>query len=284
MEALSTYLRNGNATAPLSERPDLMKMARLRVDSMNATAGVLDQGDGYTCDLCKNKGMIYYIKDPDRGGIPQEWSRPCKCMAARTAIRRMKRSGLGNVIKEKTFDKFQAVEPWQTAIKEAAQAYARAPAGWFYLGGQPGSGKSHLGAAICRHLLLAGRTVVYMSWLEDAAALKARKNEEGYGEMIDRYKTAEILYIDDLFKTSSDQGGAKIPPSGADIRLAFEIVNYRYNNPALLTIVSSEYYSAQLLDIDEAVGSRIVELAGANSFDIARDRGRNYRLRGGTVL
>ena len=61
-------------------------------------------------------------------------------------------------------------------------------------------------------------------------------------------------------------------------------MHYRYNNPDLLTIVSTEYYAGQLLDIDEAVGSRIIEKSGGNSFNIAKSRDRNYRLKGGTVL
>ena len=162
-------------------------------------------------------------------------------------------------------------------------AYTKEPNGWFFMGGQPGCGKSHLGAAICRHFLLDGRAVVYMSWLDDAAQLKSRKNEANYGELIGRYKEADVLYIDDLFK-ADERDGVKQPPSGADIRLAFEIVNYRYNNPDLLTIVSSEYYAGQLLDIDEAVGSRIIEKSAGNSFNISRDRSRNYRLKGVTVL
>lgn len=280
MEPLRNILPANN-TGRTFERPDFGELARIRVDSFNATHGDQNEVDGYNCDACKNKGFIYYVKEEN--GIPGEWSRPCKCMKTRTTIRRMQRSGLGNVIREKTFDKFRAAAPWQQAIKDAAVAYAKDPAGWFFMGGQPGSGKSHLGAAICRHFLLAGRAVVYMSWLEDAATLKGRKNEEGYDDLIGRYKTAEVLYIDDLFKTE-ERDGIKQPPSGADVRLAFEIVNYRYNNPGLLTIVSSEYYAGQLLDIDEAVGSRIIETAGSNSFNIARDRGRNYRLKGVTVL
>lgn len=278
MEALRNLLPN---TERCFDKPDPFLMARVRVDSFNATTGSLDQEDGYQCDACRNKGQVQFIREEN--GAPVEYARPCKCWKTRSTIRRMMASGLGNVIREKTFDKFQATESWQQAIKSAAVSYAKEPSGWFVMGGQPGSGKSHLGAAICRHFLLAGREVVYMSWLDDAANLKSRKKDEEYSELIGRYKEAEVLYIDDLFKTE-ERDGVKQPPTGADIRLAFEIVNYRYNNPALLTIVSSEYYAAQLLDIDEAVGSRIVEMAGANSFNIARSRDRNYRLKGVTML
>lgn len=278
MEALRNLLPN---TERSFDRPDPMLMARVRVDSFNATTGSLDKQDGYTCDTCRNKGHIQFIREEN--GNPVEYSRPCKCWKTRSTIRRMMASGLGNVIREKTFDKYQATESWQQAIKAAAVAYAKEPSGWFVMGGQPGSGKSHLGAAICRHFLLAGRAVVYMSWLDDAADLKSHKKDEEYGELIGRYKEAEVLYIDDLFKTE-ERDGVKQPPTGADIRLAFEIINYRYNNPALLTIVSSEYYAGQLLDIDEAVGSRIIEMAGGNSFNIAKSRDRNYRLKGVTVL
>ena len=270
-----------NTTERSFEKPDPFEMAQLRVDDYNARIGALDQVDGYNCDRCKNRGQIQYVVE--QNGIPVEWSKHCDCWKARSSIRKMRASGLGNVIKEKTFDRYNAQEPWQQALKAAAVAYAKDPSGWFVMGGQPGSGKSHLGAAICRHFLLAGRAVVYMSWLDDAAQLKGSKSDGSYTDLVARYKEAEILYIDDLFKTE-ERDGVKQPPTGADIRLAFEIVNYRYNNPGLLTIVSSEYYAGQLLDIDEAVGSRIIEMAGSNSFNIAKERSRNYRLKGVTVL
>jgi DNA replication protein DnaC len=45
----------------------------------------------------------------------------------------------------------------------------------------------------------------------------------------------------------------------ADVNLAFEILNYRYVNRRLVTILSSEKTIEEILDIDEAVGSRIFE-------------------------
>jgi DNA replication protein DnaC len=61
------------------------------------------------------------------------------------------------------------------------------------------------------------------------------------------------------------------------VNVAFEIINYRYNNPNLLTIISSELSEDELLDVDEAIGGRIYERA--RTFSIAKDRKRNYRIR-----
>jgi DNA replication protein DnaC len=103
-------------------------------------------------------------------------------------------------------------------------------------------------------------------------------DSEHRSEIIGAYKTAEILYIDDLFKVGKAADGS-CNPTGADVSLAFEIINYRYINH-LPTIISTEKTPQELVEIDEATGSRIIEMAGGNVFSIARDAKRNYRLRG----
>ena len=50
----------------------------------------------------------------------------------------------------------------------------------------------------------------------------------------------------------------------------------------MLTIISSECTTNDLLDIDEATGGRICEKAQV--FSIAPDRAKNYRLRKVTEL
>ena len=144
--------------------------------------------------------------------------------------------------------------------------YAKNPSGWFALCGQSGCGKTHLCTAICRELLLEGREVVYMLWRDEIGKIKqAARMSEFDGEtvelrrILDKYKTAKVLY------------------TAADINYAFEILNYRYNNPELLTILSTELTEDELLDIDEAIGGRIYERAKA--YSIGKDRGKNYRVR-----
>lgn len=250
---------------------------QFKVDDWNNTTGNRNEEDGYNCKICKNKGTIAKLVDNGNGTYSHCFA-DCSCVETRNSIMRMKRSGLKDIIKDYTFDKFLDTEPWQKAIKQAAMAYAENPEGWFFLGGQSGAGKTHLCTAICREFLLSGKRVRYMLWRDDIVKIKgAVTDSEEYSKMIDQYKTVDVLYIDDLFKTGKAMDNSVQKPTGADINVAFEIINYRYNNPSLLTIISSELTEDELLDIDEAIGGRIYEKA--KSFTIGRSRDRNYRIK-----
>lgn len=253
---------------------------QFKVDDWNKTPGNRNEEDGYNCPICKNKGTIAKLWETD--GKYSHCFADCKCVEIRKSIMRMKRSGLKDIIKDYTFDKFEDTEPWQKAIKSAAIEYANDPKGWFFLGGQSGAGKTHLCTAICREFLLAGKRVKYMLWRDDVVKIKgAVTDSEEYSKIINQYKTVDVLYIDDLFKTGKTDTGFQ-KPTGADINVAFEIINYRYNNPSLLTIISSELSEDELIDIDEAIGGRIYERAKA--FTIGKNRDRNYRIKRAVTL
>ena len=87
-----------------------------------------------------------------------------------------------------------------------------------------------------------------------------------YQSKLSKYKKCSILFLDDVFK-----GGY----TDAEIKLLFKIVNYRYVN-RLPIIVSSECLSNELLDIDRAIGSRIIEMAKGRTLDIV---GKEYNQR-----
>lgn len=250
---------------------------QFKVDDWNKTPGNRNEEDGYNCKTCLNKGTIAKLVDLG-GGRYSHCFADCQCVETRKSIMRMKRSGLKDIIKDYTFDKFIDTEPWQKAVKAAAMEYAKHPEGWFFLGGQSGAGKTHLCTAICREFLLAGKQVRYMLWRDDIVKIKGAVTDSvEYSKAIDRYKRVDVLYIDDLFKTGRDKENKVQKPTVADINVAFEIINYRYNNPALLTIISSELTEDELMDIDEAIGGRIYERA--KSISIAKNRDRNYRIK-----
>jgi DNA replication protein DnaC len=255
--------------------PSPEEMERLKVKWFNESEGDRNQDDGYDCKICRNKGVIMDLVEED--GSLHRVSRECRCVATRNSIMRMRRSGLKNIITEYTFDKFETGEEWQKTIKDAAVAYAKEPQGWFFIGGQSGCGKTHICTAICREFLLNGKEVIYMLWRDDVVKVKGAVNDhEVYGDLIEKYKKAGVLYIDDLFKTGKGPDGATQRPTGADVNVAFEILNYRYNSK-MPTVISSECTIADLLDIDEALGGRIAETAKV--FSLKPDRSRNYRLK-----
>ena len=122
-----------------------------------------------------------------------------------------------------------------------------------------------------------------MLWRDEIVHIKEVASAGGeVCAILDRYKNADVLYIDDLFKTGRSFDAQMQRPTVADINYAFEIINYRGLNPNLLTIISSELTTHELMEIDEAVGGRIIEHSTA--INISRGRDRNYRVRGAVTL
>ncbi len=247
------------------------EFANLKVKWYNDAEGHLHESDGYNCDLCKNKGNIMKLNDSGHEVVAE-----CKCQKIRATLRRAQRSGLGNIITEFTFDKFIDTEEWQQKIKSTAMAFCKDDtAKWFFIGGQVGSGKSHICTAIAAHYIKAGQEVKYMLWAEEAKRLKAVVNDESYQDFISEYKNVDVLYIDDFLKVKFGE-----TPTVADINLAFEIINHRLLDGNKITIISSEKLLDEIMEYDEATMSRIYQKTGEYKINIGKDRNKNYRLRG----
>lgn len=234
------------------------------IDNINSKKGLLF---GYDCKICKNKG---YIAQDRNGEIIYK---ECECVKIRNIQKIIKFSGLEAVIDKYNFDKYIAVEPWQKQILEKANNYLKSD-DWFFFGGQVGSGKTHICTAIVYEKIKSGEKVVYIAWRDTSVNLKSHINDDIYAREIKKIKEASVLYIDDFFK--SERGGS---PTNSDINIAFEILNYRYNN-SLPTIISSEKTINEIINIDEATGSRIFEKAKKYCVNINTDINKNYRLRG----
>lgn len=251
------------------------------VKTLNEREGNRNETDGYNCDICKNKGYLFYARERADGYL-EEVQTFCKCQKIRRSIMRMKQSGLEPIVKKYTFAKYIATEEWQKTMLNTAREYAQNPEGrWLFLGGNCGCGKSHLCTAAAIYLLKKGNSVRYMQWREEAVTLKALVNTEEYAEKIKEYKDCDILYIDDLFKTGRIDGMQK--PTAADINLAFEILNFRIVNQKI-TIISTEHTFDELIDIDEGIAGRIAEKCGNALLSIGRDKRKDYRLRNITTL
>ncbi len=136
--------------------------------------------------------------------------------------------------------------------------------------GQVGSGKTHLSIALAVNFLRNKQiSVIYMPYRNTITKIKQNMiDEKYYSKVLSKYQKAKILLIDDLFKGKINE---------SDTNIMFEIINYRYIN-YLPMIVSSEFTVERLLDFDEAIGSRIIEMAKDYTVEIV-GKENNYRLK-----
>lgn len=221
------------------------------------------------CPICRGERQLMAFID---GNL---YFKKCSCFEKEITMQQLKKTGIAESIEKYTFENFQTAEQWQQRLKQKALKFLEEKDKWFFVGGQVGCGKTHICTAILGEFINQGKSVKYILWANEIVKLKANKmDDENYQSLINPLLTTQILYIDDFFKTEK---GKK--PSEADIRTAFEIINYRYVNKGLITIISSEKTVDDLIAIDETIGSRIHEKAKDYINIIIWEEGRNWRLR-----
>lgn len=201
---------------------------------------------------------------------------PCECRGVREAEDILKKSGISEEFRKKRFINFNYAKDMQTmgAYKLSTEyvknfrSIEKDRCNSIMFIGQVGSGKTHLSLAIANELMDDGVGVLYMGYRDVITVVKQNiMDQVYYHRVMNRYKNARVLLIDDLFK-------GKI--SDSDINIIFEIVNYRYFNN-LPVIVSSEKTVDELIDIDEAIGSRLIEMSKSYLVKISGKR-LNYRI------
>ena len=223
----------------------------------------------YKCDKCRD--MLFIIQDD---GTAKE----CECRSLRIAEEKLKASGVSEEFRKKTFDNFnyeRSIEVMEAFMK--AKSYSknfekirvtRENSVMFI--GQVGSGKTHLAIAISNILLEKGIGVIYMPYRDSITNLKQSiTDSENFQREISKYKNAQVLLIDDLFKGAITK---------SDINIMYEIVNYRYFK-SLPIITTSEKTIDDLIEIDEAVGSRLYEMSKDYVAEIVGKK-LNYRIYG----
>lgn len=204
--------------------------------------------DTVECEKCGNTGSLIW-KDED--GMIR--AKECGCMTRRRAIRRLKDSGLRDMVQRYSFENYQCPTEAHRAIMAKAKEFACGSAEFFFVCGKPGTGKTHICTAICSCLLDKDFDIRYMVWRTDAADLKGMVNDrEAYRKAINRLRNTPVLYIDDLFKGAISQ---------ADVNLAFTLLNDRYNSSGKKTIISTELSIEEISRIDDAIAGRIAERA-----------------------
>ncbi len=227
--------------------------------------------NGLYCEKCHDMG--YVLTEIDGLDVAVR----CECYEKRMSLIRMKNSGIPEEFGRKGFGEFNTMGiPVLDAAKQKAETYCsnflkleNDRQNSIIFCGQPGSGKTHLGMAICNKLLdVCNVPVSYMAYRNAITVIKQTvTSKDDYYAAISQYCTKRLLYIDDLLKGRT---------TDADTNILYEIVNYRYmhNKPM---IISTEKSPATLVDFDEAVGSRILEMCRGNIVQL-QGKELNYRL------
>lgn len=202
----------------------------------------------YRCEKCHDTGQIVR-RVPGSIDITVT---ECECAIRRRNTRRIEKSGLADVMSRYTFEAYKTPDARTAAIKAAALRYVTESRGdWFMVVGRPGSGKTHICTAIIGKLIDGGKNCKYMLWRDEVRELKALVNDNAaYKKRIDLLKNVDVLYIDDFLKGKTVSDG--------DLNVAFELLNARYGSQKR-TIISGERTIGAIMDIDEAIGSRIYE-------------------------
>lgn len=193
----------------------------------------------------------------------------------------MESSQITPAFREKTFENFtsKGKPPVIRAMYDCAKDYAarfdkisRTENNWLVYLGEPGCGKTHLSMAVANILLAKPVPVLYFPHVEGVKELLKyfqQKSEANIHDRVDKMKKAQVLIWDDIFK-------GRERPTDWVLELVFEVINYRYLN-LLPTIINSERGDYQLLEMDKAIGSRILE-RGKGHTVIVEGEQYNFRL------
>lgn len=222
----------------------------------------------YDCPKCEDRGYIFKIQDGYEVAVP------CECLEKKQSVEKLALSNLTEAFKQRTFKTFIVNNEWQLEAKAKAMDYSKnfkETKASLMLSGQPGSGKTHIGVATMLRLIENNTGCVYREYISMLTDLKQTSmDEEEYIRSLEKYINPPVLFLDDFLKGE---------PTVADRKHVYKIINTRYLK-SMPMIISTEKSVKEILNWDEAIGSRLIEMCQGNVIEFPRGLENNYRLRG----
>lgn len=221
----------------------------------------------YNCPKCRDMGYTFELGEGNC-----EVARPCECLSKKQSLEKLERCGLSDAFKQKTFASYICDKSYQVVAKGQAMRFCDdfiKTNSSMLLCGSPGTGKTHLGIAAMLKLIdenVACRYVEYNTMM--MSFKQSVMDEENFIREMDKYLNPRVLFIDDFLKGKT---------TSADLNYIYRIINSRYLKGKPV-IISTEKTVKDILGWDEAVGSRLVEMAGENII-IFDEKSSNYKLK-----
>lgn len=205
----------------------------------------------FSCLKCEDKGYTFNSENE------VVW---CECKLKKDSEERLEKSGLADRVGSNTFKNYKTDDEQRekavaTCLDFIKNFKEQQPS--LILMGEVGAGKTHLAIATCNKLL--SKYVVKYVLYEEIRELKySLADREYYNNQITKLKNVQVLFIDDLFKNLdrvTDPSKVK-----SELEIIYEIINYRYNKKKPV-VVTTELNINQLMKVDKAIASRVLEMA-----------------------
>jgi DNA replication protein DnaC len=224
--------------------------------------------------LCDGARFVRVTTDMTR----PEWARPMPCACVRDEETRARQDRLVRYSRLGALERFTfgtllargrstspaAQERYAHAV-DAARRFAEQPEGWLVLTGIPGSGKTHIAAAIANRAIEGGTPALFLSvadLLDQLRASYADDAEVPYERLLDQIRSAPLAVFDDLDAYSATEWARE---------KFYQVVSHRFH--AMLPTVFTCDRSPE--EIDARLGARLTDPALSQVFVLAeRERPR----------